>query len=145
MAVPAEMSKYRPSFGRLGELWKQWRDRRAVLDALAQCGRAEIDRMARDVGIRGADLCVLAGKWPESATLLARRITALGFDGVELGRTQPQVVRDLQRVCSICMNKRACEHDLDRTPSSPAWRDYCANADTFAAVSSESPRSRVED
>ncbi len=144
MAVPIDLGKHRPCFGRLGEWWKQWRERRAVLDALAQCGRTELDRMARDVGIRGADLRVLAGKWPDGATLLARRIAALGLDTVDLGRAQPQVMRDLQRVCSICMNKRACEHDIDRSPSNPAWRDYCANADTFDAVSSEPPRLPAE-
>jgi hypothetical protein len=53
-------------------------------------------------------------------------------------------MRDLQRVCSICDNKRACEHDLDRNPGSPAWRDYCANADTFAAVAGESSKEPAE-
>jgi hypothetical protein len=34
------------------------------------CGSAEVERIARDVGVSGADLSVLAGKWPDAADLL---------------------------------------------------------------------------
>ncbi len=145
MALAANAHEHRTMFDRIGEWWRQWRDRRAVLDALDRCGRAEVERMARDVGLVGNDLRVLAGRWPDSADLLERRIQALGLDRTSIGLTDPQVSRDMQRVCTICANKRACEHDLDRNPASAAWQDYCPNADTFRAVagdSDEAPRGR---
>ncbi len=140
MALTAGADEHRPMFGRITDWLKRWRDRRAVLTALDRFGKAEVERMARDVGVGAGDLRVLAGKWPDGANLLSRRVAALGLDRADIGRIEPQVLRDLQRVCSICDNKRACEHDLDRDPASAAWRDYCANADTFAAVAGESPK-----
>lgn len=79
-------------FDRLGGWWRQWRDRRAVVTALGQCGRGEVER--------GGDLRVLAGKWPDGTSLLARRIAGLEFDQADIGRTEPQVMCDLQRGCS---------------------------------------------
>jgi len=137
MALAADANQHWTMFDRIGEWWKRWRDRRAVLASLDRCGRGEVERMAWDLGIGGNDLRVLAGKWPDGATLLERRIEAQGLVQTEIERIEPQVMRDLQRVCSICDNKRACEHDLDRDPGSPVWKDYCPNADTFGAVSDE--------
>jgi cytochrome c len=59
------------------------------------------------------------GKWPDSAALLNRRLAALELDPAEIGRTQPQVLPDLQRVCTMCVNGRKCQHDLDRNRSDP--------------------------
>ncbi len=140
MALPADADERRPIFGRVTDWLKQWRDRRTALTALDQFGKTEIERMAQDVGVGGGDLRVLAGKWPDGASLWARRLAALGLDQGEIGRAEPQVMRDLQRVCSVCDNKRACEHDLDRNPCSPVWQDYCANANTFAALGAESSK-----
>jgi len=134
MALAADAHEHRTMFDRIGEWWRHWRERNGVLAALDQCGRTEVERMARDVGLGGNDLRVLAGKWPDGATLLERRIEMLGLDRASAGLREPQVMRDLQRVCSICNNKRACAHDLDRRPGSAVWQDYCPNANTFDAV-----------
>ena len=134
MALAANAHEHRTMFDRIGGWWRQWRDQRAVLAALDRCGRAEVERMAHDVGLGGNDLQVLAGKWPDGAALLERRIELLGLDRASVGLTEPQVMRDLQRVCSICDNKHACEHDLDRNPGSAVWQDYCPNVETFRAL-----------
>ena len=140
MALAADAREHGTMFDRIGEWWKQRRDRRAVLAALDRCGRPEVDRMAWDVGLAAGDLRVLAGRWPDGASLLERRIEALKLDQAGIGQVAPQVMRDLQRVCSVCDNKRACEHDLDRSPGSAVWQDYCPNADTFAALAAQSAK-----
>jgi hypothetical protein len=61
-------------------------------------------------------------------------MAALGLDAGEVEATQPAIMRDLQRVCSICSNKRVCEHDLGRSPANAAWSEYCPNAGTLAAI-----------
>lgn len=119
---------------RLGGWWRQRRDRCAVITALDHCGRREVARIPREVGVEGGDLRVLAGKWPDGASLLARRIAGLGLDPADMGRTEPQIMRDLQRGCSTCDNERACGHDLDHNPDSPAWQEYCPNVDTFGVA-----------
>jgi Family of unknown function (DUF6455) len=59
------------------------------------------------------------------------------LDAAEIGRIEPQVIRDLQRTCSLCASKRRCRHDLARDPSGPSWQDYCPNAMTFDALVTE--------
>ena len=60
------------------------------------CGSAEMERIARDVGVSGADLSILAGKWPDAADLLYRRMNEIKLDPMEMTHADPQVMRDLQ-------------------------------------------------
>ena len=119
---------------RIGRWWAGWRRHWAARSELAQCGPAELERLARDAGVSKDELRVLAGKWPDSASQLTRRVAALGLDAAEISRSEPRTMRDLQRVCSLCASKRRCEHDLARDPSDPAWREYCANEGTLDAL-----------
>ena len=134
MTAAAHAHESRTMFGRVGEWLKSWWERSTDLAELEACGGPEMERVARDAGIGVGDLRVLAGKWPDSADLVERRLAALGLDAAQVDQTQPAVMRDLQRVCSLCANTRVCEHDLDRNPASPAWHDYCPNAGTLDAL-----------
>jgi hypothetical protein len=98
------------------------------------CGAAEVERIARDVGVSGADLSILAGKWPDAAHLLYWRMNEIKLDRTEITQADPQVMRDLQRVCTVCGSKRRCEHELAKNPSDPAWQKYCPNATTLSAL-----------
>jgi hypothetical protein len=104
---------------------------------LGRCGPAEMERIARDVGISGADLSILAGKWPDAADPLYWRMNEIKLDRKEITHADPQVMRDLQRVCTICASKRRCEHELANNPSDPVWKKYCPNATTLAALVAE--------
>jgi hypothetical protein len=104
---------------------------------LDYCGPAEMERIARDVGVSGADLSILAGKWPDAADLLYWRMNEIKLDRTEVTRADPQVMRDLQRVCTVCGSRRRCEHELANNPSDPAWKKYCPNATTLAALIAE--------
>lgn len=120
--------------GRLGKWWKRWREQAMTVAGLHECGDAEFSHVARDIGLGASDLKVLAGKWPDAADLVERRAAALDLDTDEIARTDPEVMRDLERVCSLCGSKRACEHDLCHDPRSSRWQDYCPNAETLAAI-----------
>ena len=125
-------------FGRFGRWLREWSRRRARLAELASCGPAEVEQMARDLGMSRGELSVLAGKWPDSADLLSRRLEQVNLTGVE-----SQVLRDLERVCTLCGSKRQCEYDLTIHPSSPAWTKYCPNAPTISALMSERSAGRA--
>jgi hypothetical protein len=101
------------------------------------CGPAEVARIARDVGISGADLSILAGKWPDLGDLLYWRMNEINLDRKEVTQADPQVMRDLQRVCTVCGSKRRCEHELAKNPSDPTWQKYCPNATTLSALTAE--------
>ena len=104
---------------------------------LGRCGPAEMERIARDVGVSGADLSILAGKWPDAADPLYWRMNEIKLDRKEITHADPQVMHDLQRVCTVCASKRRCEHELANNASDPAWKKYCPNATTLAALVAE--------
>jgi hypothetical protein len=129
-------------FDTVARWWRNWRTTRANLVALDCCGGEEAGRLAHDVGMTMPQLWALAGKWPDSADLLNRRLAGLSLDPAEIRRTEPQVLQDLQRVCSMCGSGRTCEHDLATNPSDPVWREYCPNTTTLDALTAERAKSR---
>jgi hypothetical protein len=112
---------------------RNWRSKRVRLAELANSGNDEAERIAHDLGLTTWDLRELAGKGPDSADLLPRRMAALHIDAAEIRRAQTGVLRDLQRLCTLCDSKGHCEHDLDRGVATE-WHRYCPNADTLRAL-----------
>ena len=128
----------RPGFARLlAHWWRSWNGRRRAMADLDGCGPAEMERIARDIGVSRADLSILAGKWPHAADLLYWRMNEIKLDRMEITHADAQVMRDLQRVCMVCGSKRRCEHELANNPSDPAWQKYCPNATTLLALAAE--------
>jgi hypothetical protein len=118
-------------FSRFGRWFRDWSRRRTRLAELASCGPAEVEHMARDLGMSRGELSVRR-QVPDSADLLSRRLEQVNLAGVE-----PQVLRDLERVCTLCGSKRKCEYDLAIHPSNRAWTEYCPNAPTISALMAE--------
>ena len=117
---------------RFAQWWQNWnRTRRTMLD-LDRCGPAEAGRIAHDLNVSRGELRVLASKWPDD--LLSQRLGQLNLDTAEIVHTEPQVLRDLQRVCTLCGSKRKCDHDLTDRPSDSGWAEYCPNATTLGAL-----------
>ena len=144
MVAHTQTDGRRTPLSRVGRWWAEWRRHWAAISDLAQCSPSDLERLARDVGISKGELPVLAGKWPDSPSQLMRRLGALGLDAAEISRSQPQTMRDMQRVCTLCAHKRDCEHDLARYPSDPSLRDYCPNEDTLSALELEREKPQAE-
>ena len=137
MSRSAQTSE-RPGFARLlAHWWRSWNGRRRTMVDLDGCGPAEMERIARDVGVSGADFSILAGKWPDAADQLYWRMNEIKLDREGITQADPQVMRDLQRVCTVCGSKRRCAHELAKNPSDPAWQKYCPNATTLRALAAE--------
>ena len=120
--------------GVLARWWQNWRARTAAVDEIECCGADEAARIAQDVGLSAAELRTLAGRWPDSADLLERRMTAVGLSAEQIAHSQPEVLRDLQRVCGQCAVEGRCSRDLDRDEQDRAWREYCPNVATLDAL-----------
>jgi hypothetical protein len=116
--------------------WRAWQRRRRTMAENDCCDRDDAERLARDVGVSRADLCILAGKWPDSLDLLSRRLEQVNLDA-RIAQAEPYVLRDLQRVCSLCARKRRCERDFAGKSSDPVWEEYCPNAPTLHALIAE--------
>lgn len=140
MPTPADHRDGRP--GRLARWWHNWKARDAAVRELGWCG-TETSRIAQDVGVSTAELRTLAGRWPDSAGLLGRRMMAVGLDAEQVADSQPEMLRDLQRVCGQCGAEGRCARDLDRDEQDRAWRDYCPNVVTLDALRSEETDRRL--
>jgi hypothetical protein len=104
---------------------------------LGNCSPDELQRLARDVGVSSEELVPLAGKWPDSANLLARRMAALQLDPSEIASSQPAVANDLRRLCSLCVSKGRCTHDFASGANNSNWQEYCPNKTTLTALSEQ--------
>ena len=119
--------------GRLADWWQDLRAARMRLRELQQYGDS-LEHIARDVGLSSSDLYAMAAKPADAADQHTQRLAALDIDRVSLLRRHPRVARDLERVCSLCGQKRRCERDLASHPNDPVWRTYCPNAQTLDAL-----------
>ena len=111
-------------FGIIAKWWRNWRTRDSALAELRCCGNDEAAHIARDVGVSVCELQTLAGRWPDSRNLLERRLAASGLSVEQVAHSEPQVLRDLQRVCGQCDAGGRCERDLDDDEKNPAWRHF---------------------
>jgi hypothetical protein len=111
-------------------LARWWRGRNEV-DALAG---EDLDKMARDVGLSASDLRTLLRRPDEEHLLLYRRMEALHIDPHDLAWLESALLRDMQKVCTMCESRRTCLRDLKRDPDdlhNQDWRDYCPNVATL--------------
>jgi hypothetical protein len=120
-------------FGALAEWWRNFRAELARVRELDACG-PEVGHIARDVGLSESELRTIAAKRPDAADQLKLRLEAMHLDSAELQRSDPLVMRDLERVCTVCGSKRQCTRDWIRYPDDEAWRAYCPNAQTLDAL-----------
>jgi hypothetical protein len=93
----------------LAEWWQNLRAGWMSFNELHDGGDAA--GLARDVGLSPADLFAVAAKRPDAAEPLRLRLEALHLTRAALLRTDPLVMRDRERVCSVCDNKRPCKRD----------------------------------
>lgn len=131
-------SRQHPTFAaKVARWWRNWWGNRTGISELDNFDRDDLKHIARDIGASTEELRALAGKWPDSADLLTRRMTALQLDPLATARSQPAVSNDLKKLCSLCVSKGRCEHDLAEGTTNSDWREYCPNTTTLAALSAQ--------
>ena len=117
----------------LVQWWRERGTRRAHIQELEQFSPHELGQLGKDTGASPTELRALAGKWPDSAALLTRRIKALHIPPA-VAETRWSSVKDMKKLCSLCDEKQQCDHDLTFNADDPNWKNYCPNADTFDAL-----------
>lgn len=108
-----------------------------VSNEFDRCSPDEIELMAHDAGVSVSELRQLAERSADSASGLPRMMTALGVDGDEVRTREPQVMRDLERLCSGCQDKGRCERDLANGSAPAHYHEYCPNNFTLDALKAE--------
>jgi hypothetical protein len=110
---------------------RDWWRRRSELTTMDRC---ELERIAADLGMTGADLKDLAARGPHGADQLHERMRLLGITRADVERLARGLMWDLERTCAHCNLKRACARDLATRPDDPSWGGHCPNAIALTAV-----------
>ena len=99
-------------------------------------GSDEVKRCAQEPDPLPPEMLLsLSGHGLYGSNLLERRMVTLNLNPEEVARSEPELFRGFQRLCTSCRSPMRCARDLAqefaRDPSEPAssdWRDYCPNA-----------------
>ena len=111
------------------ESFASWLKHRRELSELRQLDRADFDRIANDLRIAPDDLeeLVRHGELP-------KMLEQLGISAEALGQAQPLLLRDMERVCSLCSHKARCDRELADGTAVENYHGYCGNAATLESL-----------
>lgn len=110
--------------------WLKRRRERAELDAL---DADERNRVAHDLGVSADQLDYLVRESHDPVEL-PRMLAAIGIDEAGLRRAQPALMRELQRVCSLCESSTLCHHEIESGTAGVSYPYFCPNADELKAL-----------
>ena len=113
------------------ETFGDWLKHRRELKEMREMDAASFDQIASDLRISSADLEQLVRQGPHAADELPKMLRALGIDQADLARTETLVLRDMERVCSVCNHKRRCDYELAAGTAGANYKEYCGNASTI--------------
>ena len=116
------------------DLFARWLERRREIAELCTCDAIGREKIAIDLGVSPDELDQLVRRGPHAADELPKMMAALGLDAKAIARAQPLVMRDLERVCALCEQKKQCGRDLAAGTAAQHYKEYCANADTLATL-----------
>ena len=116
------------------ESFAGWLKHRREMNEMRQLDRADFDRIASDLRIAPDDLDALVRHGKHAADELPKMLEQLGMNAEGLGRTQPLLLRDMERVCSLCNNKRQCDRDRAAGSAAENFHGYCGNAATLESL-----------
>jgi hypothetical protein len=120
--------------GAIADWINKYRQMNGLNDELARCGPEDVVQIAKDLGVSASELRELAAKGPDAADLLGKMLVALHVDPQALARTDPAVMRDLQRLCVVCNHKRRCQNEQTEGTAARNFRAFCPNAFTLDAL-----------
>jgi len=115
----------------------RYRDAIGHANEFGQCGPEEVAQIAKDLGVSAQELRGLSHKGPHAADLLQQMLVALDVDPNIIVKKDPLVMRDLQRLCVSCADKRRCVRELAKGTAPAHFHEFCPNAFTLDALFEE--------
>ena len=115
------------------DLFGDWLKQRQELIELTECDAEfrDLEPVARELDVTPAVLERLVRQGSQGPNELPYTLTALGIDEVALWRAEPALLRDMERVCSICTHKSRCHQELAAGTAATNYVEYCENADSI--------------
>jgi hypothetical protein len=90
--------------------------------------------ISRDLRLPQGEFRALTKLSSHSADELPKLLKVLGLDEADISRSEPGVLRDMERVCSQCLRKAQCNNDTKTGAAARDYEDYCSNAPTIQAL-----------
>src|SRR5258708_6502812 len=84
------------------DIFGEWLKHRRELKEMREMDAANFSRIAGELRMSSADLEALVRQGPHAADELPKMLQSLGHDPDDLARTEPLVLPDMERVCSLC-------------------------------------------
>jgi len=109
----------------------RYRDATGDAGDLARCSPEEVSQIARDLGVSSSELRELVSKGPHAADLVQKMLIALNVDPEVIASSDPLVMRDLQRLCVNCTDKKRCKTELANGTTVEHYHEFCPNALTL--------------
>jgi len=116
------------------DLFARWLERRREIAELCTCDAISREKIAIDLGVSPGELDQLVRRGPHAADELPKMMAAVELDAKAIACAQPLAMRDLERVCALCEQKKDCDRDLAAGTAAQHYKEYCANAATLAAL-----------
>lgn len=116
------------------DMFCNWLKHRRDMDEVGRLDPQAYDAVASDLRLAPAELRQLVRQGPHSADELPKLLHALGIKEADLARSEPAVLRDMERVCSQCGCKDQCGNDIEKGIAARTYADYCPNAVTIEAI-----------
>jgi hypothetical protein len=117
--------------------FSDWLKHRREMNEIRDLNTVEFDRIASELRVSPTDLNELVRQGPHAADELPQMLRALGIDEEALARTQPLVLRDMERVCALCHSKGECVRDFAAGTAAERYEEYCPNAPTIDVLGPE--------
>ncbi len=118
----------------LGAWWRNFTVQHHGADGMHGLTAADVENIARDIGLSENDLYDLAAKGGHASDQAPEMMRALGLDPNELEHTEHAAFADILVTCARCHEKRHCTHDLKSGASAAHFEEYCLNANTLNAL-----------
>lgn len=128
-------------FNSIADWVGRYRQNFGLNNQFGQCTPDEVMRVAKDLKLTPTELKELASKGPNAADLLLKMLSALHVDRKALENSDPNVMQDLQRLCTTCGAKKRCERELADGTAVDHFQEFCPNAFTLDALLSRKAQS----
>ena len=128
------MTKHHHVVDRLIDSFSDWLTYRRQLSEMRQLNTSDFDGIASELRLSPDELNKLVRQGPHAADELPKLLKLLGIEEADLARTEPLVLRDMERVCALCRHKGQCDRDLHAGTSAEHYQGYCPNAPTIDSL-----------
>jgi hypothetical protein len=124
MAGSPTFDEPRPVSSRVRDAPASWRDLLVLARELRGLDPVSARRLLEARGLIGPDDASLAPR----VRILYRLLGVLGISRVQLGRSDPALLRAMESTCDGCTESGRCESDHENGYARATYRSYCPNA-----------------